>query len=579
VTIYDDRLLQSAPPPDGSTAIANVVGSSSEEAAALARAILDLLPVMVYEVKGEPAQLLAGQSAPRHDVSPRGIVEATVALIDSVLRRDERALRRARQVAATSVYTDPPLSNVQIAAAYDLFYEHLLVPSGAQALAAKDFVQSRAVPDHLPAIDDLLGRFGSVALDYDTVQVIACQHLLGSTVRQIELLQQVIPGAEFLEISGKPYSVNRAASSALAQAGFNLNNASLVLPEGSSHLLGSFASYHKQVVQASIERVLDRLRSVDGPLIVIDDGGALTDAIGRALVDHQIRRPVVAIEQTTHGLYGVRPLLSDKWLQRHGFAIVNVAQSYTKLYQESALVAESVVYEMLSWLKMVPDQPSRLRSIGILGFGAVGDHIRRVLRRAELKQRLEESGLSQNLLVFDRSRSKSALAESQGIPTARSAAQLAQESDIIIGATGGVSVNRDTAGHLRSGTILVSASSGDLEFRGLNDWSLSRIPLLPESDVTSPFERAHGLIRAEFDDGRLVHVVNSGFPVNFDGSADPIAVNKIQLTRALMVGGVLQGLGARDLKTPRALGTSGEHYLADEIDEYLSKWLQRAAYE
>jgi len=43
------------------------------------------------------------------------------------------------------------------------------------------------------------------------------------------------------------------------------------------------------------------------------------------------------------------------------------------------------------------------------------------------------------------------------------------------------------------------------------------------------------LIEAELPEEGRVRIVNSGFPVNFDGNPDPIATDLTQLTRALIV--------------------------------------------
>jgi hypothetical protein len=148
---------------------------------------------------------------------------------------------------------------------------------------------------------------------------------------------------------------------------------------------------------------------------------------------------------------------------------------------------------------------------------------------------------------------------------------LLRHSDVVIGASGGTSIDAEAAEHLRDGTVLISASSGDLEFSGLRQWSVRVRPILAGTTGPTAYDLSHGLLEATPPPGRpderRVYVANRGFPINFDGSCDPIDVRHIQLTRALIVGAVLQAAGAVDgVALP---GRSGVFPLHRAVDRFV----------
>lgn len=398
-------------------------------------------------------------------------------------------------------------------------------------------------------------------------QVLACRHLLGSTVAELSTIRSILPGLRFSEVVGKPYSANRAAVLELERRGFSVDRTSTQLAHRSRETFGRFEQTHRSTVRAAVERLIATAGDDDTePLLVIDDGGALINAVGQAVLKQRIRRPVVAVEQTTRGVFAVRSFLKSPIAQQYGFAIINVAESYTKLLHETPIIAKSVVNESLEWLQyLAPPASRRTESLrfGVVGYGTVGAHV-----AAQL------SDYSLNVRVYDRSLHKTSVASASRIPIATSIGELLELTDVVICASNGTSISTEVANeHLRDGTVIISASSGDGEVRGLHDWPIETGPLLPDSNRTYPFDEAHGLLTARGPRAE-VYVANGGFPVNFDGSIDPIKPDLIQVTRSLIVAAVLQAASAK-LQGPSIVGRTGEFDLDDSLQESIVERFRR----
>ncbi len=437
--------------------------------------------------------------------------------------------------------------------------------------------------DPLPLFTGLLQKYECLqSTILENADVLICQHLLGSILPELSAVRALVPGARFWEVLGKPYSANIAAVQALEENGFSVNRESCLLPlrgtGAGRYLLGSFAQRHREIVRASVRRFFDEMpQSVadsTAPILVIDDGGVLIDAIGRAAFDGVTSRPIICIEQTQRGLYAARNYVSSRrQLPVGGFVVINVAQSLSKLVLESELIAKSVIENAYAWVSSLAgdgfiDGTNKNFRIGIIGYGAVGESIAQELRFHPIVQK-DDIEVS-DIIVYDRNRNHTAAAKRQKYTIAWSAEEMLSKSDMVIAATGGTSLDNASASYLREGTVLASASSGDVEFQNISDWESRQFGLLSEAVAIPSFDNVHGMISCHKPDGGDVYVVNGGFPVNFNGSIDPIDPGRIQLTRALMLAGVLQARGfAGEYGEQRLAGSTGEFLLANELDSFL----------
>lgn len=491
-----------------------------------------------------------------HDVA-RGLVE----LLGECLKGDSESLASAERKVRKCDGPATPGDSLEMAAAWDIF---LGAAEEQSAHTVIDFVldQNANLFGPLPMIDALIDRFPLISPSpLEGADMLACRHLMASTAAELKAIRRLIPGLRVVEVLGKPYSANRLTVLELERDGFPVNRESCQMPGLAEQPFGSYGQWHRRLAAESVQRYLAARGDEDRPLLVLDDGGALINAVGREVMAGRIRGPVVGVEQTTHGLYA----LDRKFFSvpgSAGFSVVPAAGSLSKLWHESPLIASSVLRESAVWTRhlarrgFVPSAGERERRTGIIGLGAVGSAI------------LKHEALGgQTIAVFDRNRNKISIVRSDNVEMAWSIDNLLQYSDVIFSASGGLAIDDTAAESLRDGTVLMSASSGDREFRGLKDWHLEVSPILPHAGV-QPFDLSHGLVKAS-KDGRTVYLTNRGFPVNFDGGPDPIPAADIQLTRALMVGAVMQAAGIRGARES-LVRRSGESEYSEEVDRFIA---------
>jgi hypothetical protein len=434
-----------------------------------------------------------------------------------------------------------------------------------------DIVTTSAAP--YPLLTELFEQFTPCA-EYRSkdIDILSCQHILGSILPQYAAIRDLLPRARFWEIIGKPYSANTWAIRSLEEYGFRFNPESARLPDRQSdqsgYRLGTYQQRHRQVVRSSVRRFFNMmpasLKSSEVPILVIDDGGALIDAVGMMAKECGTSRPIVCVEQTQRGLYAAHPVSGRRNAPPGGLAVVNVAQSLSKLALESPLVAQSVIENLDSWLELLNARTtegisqSSLR-YGIIGFGSVGESIANELRVRGTPAE-----------VYDLNHNRRAAAKRQGYEVALSVGELLDKATIIVAATAGSWLDEPHAARLHDGVIIASASSGDTEFRGLPLWKSDQLPILDSSLPNQLFDTIHGEMRFRRPDGATIHILNGGFPVNFNGALDPIEPERIQLTRALMLAGVLQAIGFKESEQGNLIGKIGIFDLEDSLDRYLS---------
>lgn len=536
------------------------VEASQGDGILVARQLLRVVPQLLLEPGAIESELVEATANPYQSYSyPRKqekIADCLIDLLNRCIIGDSVAVNIADQLVQN---TKKRFYNFETSAAWDVFLRCLELSSSERvSWLVLDDQWSAYTP---PLIRELTGHFtlpDNSSLAH--ADVLACRHLLGSTVSELVAIRTILPNARFREILGKPYSANREAVLKLKRLGFNVDQTSWQLQARDLSSLGAFSNTHRASMRDAVNRFLAEDSGKVDPLLIIDDGGALIDAVGQVVRSGRLSRPVVAIEQTTRGVFAVRSFLKEGAAHKNGFAIINVAESNAKLVRESPIIARSVVNEAWEWLhsfqKDFSNQAREMR-FGVIGYGTVGSYV-----TAQLRQR------SVNVRVYDRNRHKTAVADANGFPIAKSAEDLVRSADVIFCASNGTSIDTKTAEALKDGTVLISASSGDAEFRGLHTWSKHVSPIFPTSREANDFDKIHGLITATNDDGRRVYIPNGGFPVNFDGSIDPIKPSLIQLTRSLIVAAVMQAAGA-GADSSSLVGKTGEFDLDEMLEDFI----------
>jgi S-adenosylhomocysteine hydrolase len=312
---------------------------------------------------------------------------------------------------------------------------------------------------------------------------------------------------------GKVYSSNRLVAQILEGLGVHVHQGSFELNSG--NLLDD---YRIELNKAAADLLLianKKLRSQPKPrtLLVIDDGATLISVVNDNR--ENIAAEVVAVEQTTSGATLIR--------ERSNliFPVIDVAESEAKHRYESPYVASSIIESMETRIQALPVQ-TRLAELDalVVGVGSVGMEVAQQLKNKVAR-----------LAVHDLNSDRLTLARNNGLHDVDLRAGLSR-SGIIIGCVGRNWLPEDGEQLIQDSAILVSGSSSNVEVLGLD---------VLDGHGEAGFQLAHRDYSVKVQNGKA-WVLNAGFPVNFDGSPDPIPPEVIQFTRGLMLAGIYQAM-------------------------------------
>lgn len=356
----------------------------------------------------------------------------------------------------------------------------------------------------LPVVDfvrDVVAEFDD--LNLSGVSIVAVQHLLESTGTLFESLIRLGADPEHIHLIGKPYSRHEATSIKLKQLGINVYSTS------ESHNAGDFGECFQRDVDAMwAEIVTTNNYSSKSGMIVLDDGGRCLGRIPRSL---QGKVSIVGIEQTTSG---IRQKVKRSDQSFSAKTIVQVASSAAKTLLESELIAAATVRRIGA---SISDKQIASHNVGVVGLGNIGRAMANYLASRCAK-------------VLATDIDPSARAGATNLIWCDDAFELINDSDFIIGCTGmDLFAAPGAVDRLCGEKIFFSASSEDIEFSTL--LKLAKVQVnhnmsLPDIVICRP--------------GFTATIANSGFPVNFDNSGISVPNEDIQITRALLLGAVVQ---------------------------------------
>ncbi len=257
-----------------------------------------------------------------------------------------------------------------------------------------------------------------------------------------------------------------------------------------SHI--AYDDLFEDIVQKFLASSLDHVKDSER-IILLDDGGHLINAALKLYPEDC--KHIVAVEQTTSGYERLKNSSPD-------LPIINVAKSKAKLMYEPGFAAGLIIDRTLQKLTRAP------RSILIIGKGAIGAAIHARLSNDYEVQfwDIKEGGVSLEDIL--------------------------PKVDLIFGCTGNVSISHLQHPLLKPGCALSSASSSDREF--------DSVYLRRQFPVSSD-------CHADLKNDRF-QLLNSGFPVNFNGGVHSIPPGQIRLIRALMTMGTLQAASLTEKK-------------------------------
>ena len=347
--------------------------------------------------------------------------------------------------------------------------------------------------NRLPMLEYVDQLYPSTKLD--NVLIVACQHILETNVDLFDAIMGKGVKPENIFLLGKCYSTSLEVYAQLRKRKINISSLSIAYDSHES-FDEQFKSYIKDFFD-EIKQEVDFERF--DKIIVLDDGGGLILHVNNILEKFN---NFVAIEQTASGY----EKLKDAKLN---FPVINVAKSQAKLQIESPFIAEVIVRKLKRYIESIGLAEPK---IVVVGQGAIGRNLYEFL---EKEFRTIKYDIVTHAHPFPGEYEKDV-----------------QEFDVIIGATGSQMLKENDLKKLKTGAVLVSASSSDREF------PVAHLRKLIKKDCN-----CHADIYVND-----IYIPNSGFPINFDGSRNSVSAEKIQFTRALLLAGVLECCSNKDLK-------------------------------
>lgn len=335
------------------------------------------------------------------------------------------------------------------------------------------------------------------SVDFSNTLIICVQHLLPTTYTLFHKLLSLGLKPQNLIALGKCYSTAPFVLKALINEGVNVFPAS---SDFDSHVAYDFQ--FNQILERFLQCVL-RDHDFDSfeKVIFLDDGGHLLKTLHKSKVK---LANVIGIEQTSSGFNS----LSTMELK---IPIINLARAWSKLHHETPIIIRRSLDKLSECItKLHPMNTNVL----ILGKGVLGTYVFEMLQK------------KCHVIAYDNDSRKSCISIDQLPKTIAS-------SGIIIGCSGTISMPQPMHAYLSSSTILISLSSTDREFDAVNLRKQLPIQTNCHTDL-----QVHG-----------IHLVNSGFPVNFDENYHSVDTEEFQFTRSLIFASIAQAqLGQNMMK-------------------------------
>ncbi|MBI4820070.1 MAG: adenosylhomocysteinase [Deltaproteobacteria bacterium] len=297
----------------------------------------------------------------------------------------------------------------------------------------------KALADELAAKKPLAGT-----------RIFAVQHLFASSFGLFEALERSGANVKQSQVFGKSYSTNTEVMRALQDRGWTVEE------DYSAFAADVEAGEMKGVespLLAGLGAALKSAAAAKPPerLLLLDEGGKLNRMLHDVYPEYAHLCRVV--EQTTNGLQNME---GTKLLA----PAVSVADSQLKREVEGPIIGEDVAVTTLDALIKIDPKLVEDKTVGIVGFGAVGSATAAAFAArgfkvivTDIDPKAEEKA----------KRAGKALGEGEGSIEVRPRAEVLG-AGIVVGCTGRGCMSEAETRHVSDGAILVSAASGDHEF-------------------------------------------------------------------------------------------------------------------
>lgn len=362
--------------------------------------------------------------------------------------------------------------------------------------------------ESLPLLDNFIA-FASKKLakkPLENTAIVYIHHPLKTSINVVESMLALGALPSNIYVLGKKYSENIEVVSALEKVGVHYQRCS------TQSRIGGYSAAFIKDIHALWSLFTRTVGSDIKQVIVLDHGG---HAISQMPVDLKDQYRMIGVEKTTAGFIGKEKNFNTP------IPLLDVANSATKKFLESPLIAGAVVRKALKYLPA----DNKRHVCGVVGLGAIGK---------ALSQKLLTMGCQVMVYDVNTSRLPNAIG-GEKIEVAKNLSELIQGSDYIFGCSGVDISKSDLDSFTKSvkNKTLISCSSEDKEY-------LTLLNYLHEKgyDATNPFEDISYLTESL----ATINIVKGGFPVNFDNTGISVPAEEIQLTRTLVVSAIIQAI-------------------------------------
>lgn len=385
----------------------------------------------------------------------------------------------------------------------------------------------------LPVLEIMIKIINSTGkLDLEKVAIIGVQHMLFTTVSLLEALIKLGIGADNIYLTGKSYSTCSEVTDYLCSLDIQYQRP---LPQTK---LGDFSGNFKLNMEQLWNRFLNDLpRKKFTALLILDDGAGCLSTFPKGV---QLQLPVIGVEQTTYGI-------KNPEIRTLPFPIIEVASSAVKQYLESPMIAEAVINKLNS---IFPFINYKMRC-GVAGLGVIGQAVAKKLLSLGFK-----------VITYDISDEKNIAIENAA--SVSSTQELIVSSDYIFGCAGeDITRGLSFPETLKTKKYFISCSSKDIEFLSLLKYISSYIK---KTNINT-------LDDIEYKEKNIdIKIFKGGFPINLDSSGESVPEHNIQMTRALLFGGVIQGI--LNLSENTEDNKNNRHMLDPNLQKFIvSCWL------
>ena len=319
-------------------------------------------------------------------------------------------------------------------------------------------------------------------------------------------------------------------------------------------VLDSYAMYQRRRVQELVRNMLDVQPE---RVIVLDDGAYFIEAAAA----FKARLPHLAIvEQTTRGFIKIDDYAALKRFSEK-IPIVNVAGSQPKLDLESPWIGTAVIAALNHHIAALQQERpgydlDRATNALVLGYGSIGRQV-----AIELRNRYPV-----DVYVHDPDPVMANQAKGDEFrPWDRN--DFDTNFGVVVGCSGRSSFGVGDYVYLEDRAILVSASSGSVEFS-----RKAFIDLAATSGADDIWVDTQGLHEDQIHRPLFLNLVdreaaflNSGFPINFDGRINCIPSRYIEPTALVMVQGAIQAAAVTEAEAGCV-----------QLDPKFCRWLDEA---